>query len=246
VTDNARIALITGANQGIGRYAAEQLAEAGLRVYLGARDATRGQATVDELRARDLDAHLIVLDVTDAATIDAARRTIEDTDGHLDVLVNNAGISTGFEGPTEVDLGAFRTTLETNLLGVVATTNAMLPLLRKSAGARIVNVSSGLGSIGRLQGQIVSGEGFTAIAYLTSKAALNALTVAYAKELYGSGFKVNVVNPGYRATNLGGGAPMPGAGDPADGARIVTAMALLDDDGPTGTFVNDDGSPIPW
>jgi NAD(P)-dependent dehydrogenase (short-subunit alcohol dehydrogenase family) len=246
MADGTRIALVTGANQGIGRYAAEQLAEAGLRVYLGARDAARGQTTVDELRERGLDAQLIVLDVTDPATIEAARDTIEHAEGRLDVLVNNAGISTGFEGPSEVDLDAFRTTLETNLLGVVATTNAMLPLLRNSEGARIVNVSSGLGSIGRLQGQIVSGAGLTAVAYLTSKAALNALSVAYAKELYAAGIKVNVVNPGLRATNLGGGVSIPGAGDAADGARIVTTMALLDDDGPTGTFVNDDGSPIPW
>lgn len=241
------VAVVTGANTGIGKHIAAQLAEAGLRVYVGSRNAARGQAAVDELVARGLDARLLVLDVTAPETIEAAAALVEAESGHLDVLVNNAGISTGFEPPSQVTLEQLRETFETNVFGVVATTNAFLPLLRRSAGPRIVNVSSGLGSTTRLAQSVESGTGMNAVAYQASKAALNMISVSYAKELRAAGFKVNVMNPGLRATGLGGlSTPIPGAGDPAEGAAVATELALIGDDGPTAEFRNDDGTTIPW
>jgi len=241
------VALVTGANKGIGKQIAIQLAEAGLCVFLGSRDRGRGEASVAELRQRGLDARLLVLDVTRLDTIEEAARTLESEVDHLDVLVNNAGISTGFESPAQVSLEQLRETFETNVFGVVATTNAFLPLLRRSTSARIVNISSGLGSISRLADSVLTGAGRNAAAYQASKAALNSVSVAYAKELREAGFMVNVVNPGLRATDLGNlPAPIPGAGDPAEGARVAVELALAPDNGPTAQFLNDDGSAIAW
>ena len=242
--EDKKIALVTGANKGIGKHVARQLAEAGLTVLLGSRDVARGQSTVDEL---DGDVRLAVLDVTDAGSVSTLAKQVETEFGRLDVLVNNAAISPGAQTPSETDLGDLRAAYETNVFGVVRVTNAFLPLLRESAAPRIVNVSSGLGSFAvmtRLTGEYSE---FKAIAYQTSKAALNAVTVLYAKELHGTAFKVNAVSPGYRKTDLGGaGQEKPGAGDPAEGALSVTRLALLDDNGPTGEFHLDTGGLCPW
>jgi len=245
MTETKKIALVTGANKGIGRYVAQQLAEAGVTVLAGSRDVARGQSTVDELAG---DVRLAVLDVTDAASIAAVAKQIEEDFGRLDILVNNAGISPGVALPSEENLDDLRRTYEVNVFGVVAVTNALLPLLRRSEAPRIVNVSSGLGSFAVMQRVDEAYGEFNAISYQTSKAALNAVTVMYAKELRDTAFKVNAISPGYRGTELGGVKPedKPGAGDPAEGALSVTRLALLADDGPTGEFHLDTGGLCPW
>lgn len=245
MTETKKVALVTGANKGIGRYVAQQLAEAGTTVLVGSRDVARGQSTVDELTG---DVRLAVLDVTDAASIAAVAKQIEEDFGRLDILVNNAGISLGAALPSEENLDDLRRTYEANVFGVVAVTNALLPLLKRSEAPRIVNVSSGLGSFAVMQRVDEPYGEFNAISYQTSKAALNAVTVMYAKELRDTAFKVNAISPGYRRTDLGGvkAEDKPGAGDPAEGALSVTRLALLDEDGPTGEFHLDTGGLCPW
>lgn len=240
-----RIALVTGANAGIGRHVAEQLAERGVKVLLGARDAQRGRTVVDELSARSLPVELLLLDVTDAASIAAAADLVRERHGRLDILVNNAGITSGLDATSHTQVEDLRRTYETNVFGVVAVTNAFLPMLRRSTAARIVNVSSGLGSAALMNRSTAFG-GLNNAAYQSSKAALNMLTFLFANELRDEGILVNAVSPGYRATGLNGGLPTPGAGDAAGGADVVTQAALLPDDGPTGTFMADTGENYPW
>jgi NAD(P)-dependent dehydrogenase (short-subunit alcohol dehydrogenase family) len=231
------IALVTGANKGIGKEIARQLAAAGLTVYVGARDAGRGQRAVDEIGA---DTRPLVLDVTDEATINAAARQID----ILDVLVNNAGISGDASTPEHEDVATFRRIYETNVFGVVAVTNAFLPALRRSAHPRIVNVSSGTGSLTWATGPQFPHRGSYA-AYRSSKAALNALTVLYAHSLADDKIKVNAHAPGLRRTDLNAGAA-DSDGDPAEGAAGAVRLALLPDDGPSGEFFNWDGTQVPW
>jgi NAD(P)-dependent dehydrogenase (short-subunit alcohol dehydrogenase family) len=166
----------------------------------------------------------------------------------LDVLVNNAGVMVDGKLATESDVDSFRRTYETNVFGVVAVTNAFLPALRRSAHPRIVNVSSGTGSLGWSTGpnpQFAHETGGTAAAYRSSKTALNALTVYYAQALASEGFKVNALAPGLRATNLNARAAASG-GDPAEAAAGAVRLALLGDDGPTGEFFSWDGTTAPW
>jgi NAD(P)-dependent dehydrogenase (short-subunit alcohol dehydrogenase family) len=234
-------ALVTGADRGIGKQIAAQLAAAGVCVHVGSRDPERGRQAVDEIGH---DARLLVLDVTDAGSIAGAAGQVE----ALDILVNNAGISldTG-SAPGATDVDTFRRTYETNVFAVAAVTNAFLPLLRRSARPRIVNVSSGTGSLAWSTGpnpQFRAGSGAGA-AYRSSKTALNALTVFYALELAGAGIKVNALAPGLRATGLNAVAAASG-GDPAEAAAGAVRLALLPDDGPTGGFFSWDGSPVPW
>jgi NAD(P)-dependent dehydrogenase (short-subunit alcohol dehydrogenase family) len=245
--DNS-IALVTGANKGIGREIARQLAAAGHTVYVGSRDAGRGKDAVADIGG---DARLLVLDVTDADSIAAAARQVPS----LDILVNNAGISSGDpKQVTDEDPETFRRIYETNVFGVVAVTNAFLPALRHSAHPRIVNISSGTASIaastGQAEGIIVFASRPTGAlgAYRSSKTALNELTVLYANALAGDGFKVNALAPGARRTDLNGpGWPAPSlAGDPAEGAAGAVRLALLPDDGPNGGFFSWDGSEVPW
>ncbi len=234
-----RIALVTGANKGLGFHVARQLAEAGLTVYLGARDAARGAAAVAGLAG--LEVRAIAIDVTRADTLAAASAQL----GSLDILINNAGIAglAGLAPPSQTTLEVLREIYETNVFGVVATTNAFLPLLRKSPSPRIVNVSSGLGSISQMADPTWAFAAINAAAYQSSKSALNALTVMYAKEL--PGFRINAVSPGYRKTDLGPyNHTDPNAGDPAEGARGITRLAL--EDGATGTFVDEYGATYPW
>lgn len=234
-------ALVTGATNGIGKEIARQLLAAGLAVYVGARDAQRGQATVQELGAK---ARILELDVTDGASIGAAAAAVD----QLDVLINNAGISLDDVPPTDVDVDVFRRTYETNVFGVVAVTNAFLPVLRDSARPRIVNVSSGTGSLGwstQPNPQFPFKTGGRAAAYRSSKSALNALTIFYGQALDDEGFKVNALAPGLRATNLNALAASAG-GDPAEAAAGAVRLALLGEDGPTGGFYAWDGSVAAW
>ncbi|HET6501853.1 MAG TPA: SDR family NAD(P)-dependent oxidoreductase [Amycolatopsis sp.] len=236
---NDSTALVTGANKGIGKEIARQLAAAGLTVYVGSRDAERGRRAVDEIGGRS---RLLVLDVTDATSIADAARQVED----LDVLVNNAGIIVDGSRAVDADVDVFRRTYETNLFGVVAVTNAFLPALRRSARPRIVNVSSGTGSLtlaAERRGQLPPTGSFAA--YRSSKTALNALTVFYSDELADEGFKVNALAPGLRRTDLTARAAA-SDGDPAEGAAGALRLALLPDDGPTGEFLSWDGTVLPW
>jgi NAD(P)-dependent dehydrogenase (short-subunit alcohol dehydrogenase family) len=235
-------ALITGATGGIGLHIARQLAELEWSVLIGARDAARGTEVAGPLGARALH-----LDVTDSAGIGAAAATVAE----LDVLINNAGISLDTGTPvTGTDLDVFRRTYETNVFGVVAVTNAFLPTLRRSPHARIVNVSSGTGSLTWSTSpnpqfdHRAAGTGSGA-AYRSSKTAVNALTVFYAQALAPDGIKVNALAPGVRATNLNPRAAEVG-GDPAEAAAGAVRLALLPDDGPTGQLFSWDGAVVPW
>ena len=234
-------AFVTGANHGIGKEIARQFAVAGFTVYVGSRTVERGQRAVEEIGG---DARLLVIDVTDAVSIAEAVGRVDD----LDVLVNNAGIMVDGKPPTEADVDSFRRTYETNVFGVVAVTNAFLPILRRSGHPRIVNVSSGTGSLGWSSGpnpQFPYETGGTAAAYRSSKTALNALTVYYAQALAPEGFKVNALAPGLRATNLNARAAASG-GDPSEAAAGAVRLALLPDDGPTGQLFSWDGTVAPW
>lgn len=228
------IALVTGANKGIGKEIARQLADAGHTVYLGSRDAARGRQAVEEIGG---DTRLLVLDVTDEASVAAAARSIE----ALDVLVNNAGISGESRTPDQADAAEFRRIYETNVFGVVTVTNAVLPALRRSAHPRIVNISSSTGSLNRAA---AAGTGGFA-AYRSSKAALNAVTIYYAAALAEDGIKVNAFAPGLRRTELNSRAAASG-GDPAEAAAGAVRIALLPDDGPTGEYRDWDGTELPW
>jgi NAD(P)-dependent dehydrogenase (short-subunit alcohol dehydrogenase family) len=234
-------ALVTGASHGIGEQIARQLAGAGLTVYVGSRTIERGRRAVDEIGG---DARLLILDVTDATSIAEAAALVEE----LDVLVNNAGIMVDGRAATDADVDSFRRTYETNVFGVVAVTNAFLPALRRSAHPRIVNISSGTGSLGWSTGpnpQFDHETAGTGAAYRSSKTALNALTVYYAQALAEEGFKVNALAPGLRATDLNARAAASG-GDPAEAAAGAVRLALLPDDGPSGQFFSWDGAAAPW
>jgi NAD(P)-dependent dehydrogenase (short-subunit alcohol dehydrogenase family) len=234
-------ALVTGANSGIGKEIARQLLAAGLTVYVGSRTAERGRRAVDELGRG---ARLLVIDVTDARSIAQAAAQVD----VLDVLINNAGIMVDASPPTEADIDSFRATYKTNVFGVLAVTNAFLPALRRSAHPRIVNLSSGTGSLGWSTGpnpQFAFETGGGGAAYRSSKTALNALTVLYGQALAADGFKVNALAPGLRATNLNARAAA-SDGDPAEAAAGAVRLALLGDDGPTSSFFSWDGTIAPW
>nr|AKT74300.1 TxnC4 [Streptomyces bottropensis] len=235
-----KIALITGANKGIGFEAARRLGALGAVVLAGARDKARGAAAVERLRAEGADAHLLHLDVTDPGLIRQAARRIDERHGRLDILINNAGIN--IEWPanvaSQVTVDQLRTTFETNVHGVVAVTNAVLPLLRKSSAGRIVNVSSEMGLPAWLDGSEMP----AITAYSVSKAALNMLTLLYANELRDTQIKVNACSPGFVATDINAGV---GELTAEEGAVMEVRLATLDADGPTGCFVTDDGV-RPW
>ncbi|GAA1118095.1 SDR family NAD(P)-dependent oxidoreductase [Kribbella jejuensis] len=229
------IALVTGANKGIGHEIVRQLAGRGFTVYLGARDASRGTAAAAGL---DGDVRFVQLDVTDVDSVSAAAKHIEADSGRLDVLVNNAGIVAEW-GTAVADITAeqVRTAYEVNVFGVVSMINAFVPLLRRSPNARIVNMSSGLGSVNllsELDGRLAT-QGL--LAYSSSKAALNALTLVYASALRADGIKVNAATPGLVPTDLNTQAAVPrGTRTVADGAAVPVALATLPADGPTGVF----------
>jgi NAD(P)-dependent dehydrogenase (short-subunit alcohol dehydrogenase family) len=251
--EKKKVALVTGANKGIGKETARQLAKAGMTVYAGARSKERGQQTVSELKEQSFDVRFLQLDVTDDDSVQNAAKQIENEFGCLDVLVNNAGIITEEERPSEVRAStgvrpsgitadSVRQTYEVNVFGVVRVTKAMLPLLQKAPAARIVNLSSPLGSLTLKADQehLVSKVGL--LAYGSSKAALNSITLYYANELRDTGILVNAANPGFVATDLN---THTGFRSVEDGAAIVVELATLDKDGPTGIFKGDEGI-VPW
>ena len=225
-----KISLVTGANKGIGKAIVKGLARDGFIVYLGSRNAERGSSAASELAALG-DVRFVKLDVTDADSVRGAAETIESEFGRLDVLVNNAGISSapgsGFRTPAEETADNIRTVYETNVFAVVTVTNAFLPLLLKSDAGRIVNVTSKRGSIGE-EGAWM---GKPYMAYSTSKTALNALTVHYARSLAETHIKVNGAAPGHVATDFNG---FRGTRTPEEGAAVAIRLAELDADGPTG------------
>ncbi|MFE0650035.1 SDR family oxidoreductase [Streptomyces sp. NPDC059534] len=248
MSDNApRLALVTGANRGIGRETARLLAEAGVRVLLAGRDREAVTTAARELRRDGLEADPLVLDVTDPASVRAAADEVDRVHGRLDVLVNNAGIRVEEYGraPSEQPAARWRETFDTNLFGVVEVTRAFLPLLRRSPAARIVNVSSLLGSLTTHSDpdSYASTPMFKSLpAYSAAKSAVNSWTVHLAYELRGTPIKVNAVHPGYTRTGLNDGA---GDLDVSDGAGSSVLMALLGDDGPTGTYTHR-GVAVPW
>ena len=243
------VALVTGANKGIGREIARQLAAQGLTVYLGSRDIARGKTAAAELAGPGMDVRFVQLDVTDAGSVGAAVETIEADSGRLDALVNNAGIAVDWE--TElVDMTAeeLRTAYEVNVFGVATVTSACIPLLRRSPNARIVNISSSLGSMAMLSDFETSQSRHQLLAYSSSKAALNAMTVIYAAALKADGIKVNAATPGLVPTDLNSAAEFDrGTRTVADGAAAPVYLAMLPADGPTGVSrgPNPDNS-IPW
>ncbi|MEO3767302.1 SDR family NAD(P)-dependent oxidoreductase [Streptomyces sp. B8F3] len=250
-TAQPKVALITGANKGIGRAAAELLAAGGATVLVGARDARRGEQAAAAIRAGAGEARAVVLDVTDPASVRAAAAWIDDRFGRLDVLVNNAGISGSGQAapqdaldrvPSDVDVERVRAVFDTNVFGVITVTNAMLPLLRRSPAARIVNLSSHAASLAMTA--TVGGplSELPSMAYSPSKTALNALTLQYANELRTEKILVNAAAPGYVDTDINGHS---GFLTPAEGAAVVVRLATLGEDGPTGGFFGEDG-PLPW
>jgi NAD(P)-dependent dehydrogenase (short-subunit alcohol dehydrogenase family) len=247
-----RVALVTGANQGIGKQIAKDLVAEGFIVLVGSRNLERGEAAAKEIGA---DAQALQLDVTDQASIASAADRVRKDFGRLDVLVNNAAISnTGMRSgvtveeymkstrPSVVSLDEMREVWETNVFGVVAVTQAMLPLLREAPAARIVNVSSGVGSLTRVSDSSYPWHAIFGPVYPASKTALNAITVAMAIELESTGIKVNAACPGYCKTNLNNYS---GTKSAEEGAREPVRLALLGPDGPHGTFSNTEGA-LPW
>ena len=246
------ITLITGANKGIGLETARQLGARGMTVLIGARDAGRGRAAEEALGAEGIDAHHVELDITDAKSAQRAAEWIDTRYGRLDVLVNNAGIAVGGGTPSTTSLDVMREVFETNVVGAITVTNAMLPLLRRAPAARIVNVSSEIGSVTFMSDRASPAWQMPAsIPYPASKAALNMVTAMYAKELAGTPIKVNAANPGYCATDLNAHT---GFRTPAEGASVSVHLATLPADGPTGALWGyrwgaDDSDPygaLPW
>jgi len=238
-----KIALITGANKGIGYELARQLGEEGVTVLVAARNAKLGNAATAKLRAEGADAHFIELDVTKPQTIAKAAQTIRTQYGRLDILVNNAAIVDKADGPpSTADPGAVRRVLDVNFFGVLAVTQAMLPLVRKSEAGRIVMLSSGLGSLTWNADPKWSFAAVKPLGYNGSKAILNMMTVQLAWELRDTAIKVNTVNPGYTATDMNGNK---GTQTLAEGAAEALRQALAPDDAPTGLFVQT-GGVVPW
>jgi NAD(P)-dependent dehydrogenase (short-subunit alcohol dehydrogenase family) len=241
--------LITGANKSIGFEAARQLLQQGYYVYLGSRDAQKGQQAVDQLKAEGLtQVEPLVIDVTDGASIAAARETLGQKTDVLDVLINNAGISGGMpQPPLTTSLGTIREVFDTNVFGVIEVTQAFVDLLRQSPEPRIVNVTSGLGSLTLNNDPSWKYYHAKGSAYHASKAALNAYTIMLAYELRDTPFKVNAVDPGYTATDFNHHS---GPGSVEDAAARVVKAAVLGPDGPTSQFFSDDNAPetgiSPW
>jgi NAD(P)-dependent dehydrogenase (short-subunit alcohol dehydrogenase family) len=230
-----KIALITGANKGIGFETARQLGSQGITVLVGARDEERGRQAERALRDGGADAHFVQLDVTDAKSVQRAAEWIEAEYGRLDILVNNAGtasVARRSAPPSQTSLDDMRAVYEINVFGVVAVTNAMLPLLRRAAAARIVNVSSEVGSVSsQSDPRSPLGQMPASAQYPSSKAALNMLTAMYAKELRDTPIKVNAANPGYTDTDFNDHRGFRSA---AEGAEPSVYLATLPDDGPSG------------
>ena len=235
-------ALVTGANKGIGREIARGLGRLGYRVWVGSRDRGRGEAAVAKLRSEGLDVRALQIDVADDASVAAAAETLARETDHLEALVNNAGISAGWGPPSEDTISSVRGTYEVNVFGAIRTTHAFLPLLKASKAPRIVMISSSLGSLAWASDFKAPMAQVNLLGYNSSKSALNAVTVAFAKELDPLGFKVNAGCPGYTATDLNGHQ---GDRTPEQGAAIGVRLPTLPDDGPNGGFFDDAGM-VAW
>lgn len=235
-----RIALVTGANKGIGFATAQALLRLGMIVHVGSRDAERGRLAVEAL-ASDGAARPALLDMADEASMRAALAAIEAAHGRLDVLVNNAGIALDGANAVDADPAIVRRTIDVNAHAPARLIQLAVPLLRKSAGARVVNVSSQVGSLAFITDPDTPALG-KIYAYSLSKLALNGVTALFADALRADGIKVNSANPGVVKTDL---SHQLGRRTPAEGAEIVVRLATLDDDGPTGGFFDADGA-IAW
>ena len=250
--NDKRVALVTGANQGVGFQVAKELVANGLTVFVGSRNFERGEAAAKEIGPGAI---ALQLDVTDQASISAAAERIREEIGRLDLLVQNAAISNTRKGdlplqeyaqitlPSNVSLDEVRAVWETNVFGVLAVYQAMLPLLRESSDARIVNVSSGVGSLTTNADPTFYYRQMYSPVYPASKTALNAMTLAMMIELESTGIKVNLVSPGFTKTNLNG---YEGTESVEDGSREVVRVALLGQDAPTGIFTRWENTTIPW
>ena len=243
--EQTKVALITGANKGIGLETARQLGKLGITVLIGARDLAKGEAAVAELKKDGVDARAVKLDVDNSADYEAVKKLIEKDYGVLDILINNAGImidSRKGNETSKTSQDVLRKTFNTNFFAVVGLTQALLPLLKKSLGGRIVNLSSILGSntLHATPGSFIYDA--KTFAYDASKAALNSFTIHLAHELKGTKIKVNSAHPGWVKTEMGGeGAPM----ELVDGAKTSVELAMLGPDGPTGGYFHL-GETLPW
>lgn len=241
--------LITGANKSIGFETARQLLQKGYYVYLGSRDGQKGKQAVEQLQAEGFEnVEVLVIDVDNPASVKRAREVLGQKTTALDVLINNAGISGGFpQTALDMDISLFRQVFETNLFGVIQTTQAFIDMLKQSSMPRIINVTSGLGSLALHNDPGWKYYHVKGAAYTSSKAALNAYTIVLAYELRDTAFKVNVVDPGYTATDFNHHT---GTGTVQDAAARLVKAALLDATGPTGQFFSDDNAPdtgiSPW
>lgn len=236
-TPSPTIALVTGANKGIGLETVRQLAQKGITVFAASRDEARGRAAVDKLKSADpsLNVHFLALDVTNAGSIRAAAEQVERRFGKLDILINNAGINAGTwgEGPSVASLPAIRETFDTNFFALIAVTQAFVPLLRKSHAGRVVNLTSILGSLAEHSDPKSPIYGMVGVGYNASKAAVNMFTVNLAHELRETKIKVNAAHPGWVKTDMGGeNAPL----QVEDGAKTSVWLATLPADGPTGGY----------
>ena len=234
--------LITGADKGIGYETARRLGELGYRVWLGARDAQRGDGAAQTLRDQGCDVRAIDIAVDDDARVKAAAARVAEEDGKLDVLIANAGISGSYSHPTEQSIDEIRQVYEVNVLGAIRRIQAFTPLLKAAGSAAIVNVSSELGSLGSLSDPHSEFYGVNILGYNSSKTALNAVTVSFAKALAPFGIRVNSADPGYTATDFNGHT---GYRTVEQAAEIIVQLATSDDTEQTGKFLNDQRA-LPW
>jgi NAD(P)-dependent dehydrogenase (short-subunit alcohol dehydrogenase family) len=236
------IALITGANKGIGLETARQLAQKGIHVFIGARDVAKGEAAAQTLQAEGYKADFISLDVSNEASIKQAAQTVTDRYGKLDILVNNAGINPeypqGIFTFEQMPLELLMQIYQTNVFGAFLVIREFLPLLRKSEAGRIVNTSSSGGSLTDQSNPQSPYYFVNTAGYNSSKTALNALTVQLAKQLAGTNIKVNSACPGWVQTDMGSDAAPRTV---SEGARIIIKLSTLPNDGPNGGFFNEDG-----
>lgn len=238
-----RIALVTGANRGLGFEISRQLGRMGIIIVASARNGADASSTVERLKSEGINAHSVILDVAAPSAIEVLPTLLEDQFGGLDILVNNAGVMVddGIK-PSRLSLETLRATFEINVFGAFAVTRAVLPLIRKSSFGRIVNMSSSLGSLADMGDPASPYYGVMSPAYQASKTALNALTVLFAKELKDTGVKVNSACPGWVRTRLGSErAPL----SVEEGADTPVWLATLPADGPTGGFFHS-RKPMPW